>query len=81
MEKLKFSSYLQLCAILDAQCLEDWKTQTGLSFGYVYVRKWQIEKESGDQLVPWPIQDSLSESGRYEIIYDSETTTIYQVKG
>jgi len=75
------SANLQVCTVFDLQCLEDWKTQTGLVFDYVYVRKWQIKNESRIQLIPWPIQDSLMGSGHYELIYDSETTSIYKVQG
>jgi hypothetical protein len=77
----EISTYLQVCATLDLQCLKDWEAQTGLTFDYVYIRKWQVQIKGGFELIPWPIQNSLMESGRYELIYDSETTSVYKVKG
>jgi hypothetical protein len=74
------SANLQVCTVFDSQCLEDWKAQTGLTFDYVYIRKWQVQIKEGYELIPWPIQNSLMESGQYEKIYDSETTTILRVK-
>ncbi len=79
MDMLVTSSYLQVCTVMDSKCLEDWKSQTGLTFDYVYIRKWQVQKQEGVELIPWPIQDSLLESGVYEVIYDTQSTTIYKV--
>jgi hypothetical protein len=73
---LNSSANLQLCVVQNTNCIADWKKETGLSFDYIYLRKWVVESQEGEGFYEWPLQDSLVESGNYKVIYESESTVI-----
>lgn len=76
---LNSSANLQLCVVQDTSCIEDWTKETGLSFDYVYLRKWVVKSQEGEAFYDWPLLDSLVESGKYRVIYDSENAMILKV--
>jgi hypothetical protein len=72
------SANLQLCVVQDTNCIADWKKKTGLAFDYIYLQKWLVQTQEGESYIDWPLQDSLAESGKYEVVYESDSTVIFK---
>jgi hypothetical protein len=76
----KQSADLQMCAVQDIDCLNQWETDSSAEVHYVYFRKWKVQDKIGTKYINWPLEHSLLDSGLYENIHETETTTILQVK-
>ena len=64
---------LQACAAQDAKCLDSWAKEKGETFEYVYMRHAGTDKRTA-------LDESLTRSADYQLVYSSEGLTIYQRK-
>ena len=79
-EILRQSFGLQLCAMQDAACVQDWQAKTGVAFEYLYLDKQRIRQNQGAASGPVYLQKSLLETNQYEIIYETPAVTILQAR-
>ena len=79
-ETLRQSFGLQLCAMQDAACVQDWQAKTGVAFEYLYLDKQRIRQNQGAASGPVYLQKSLLETNQYEIIYETPAVTILQAR-
>jgi hypothetical protein len=61
----------QACLNEDVDCLTNW------DFDYLYLRKVRPQKEGSFQRQVNLLEKLLRESGKYLIVYDSETAVIF----
>ena len=73
---LNESKDLQLCIFQTTSCFNAWVNRTGHRFDFVYFSKTRIENQVGGIRINIPLEQSLIDSGQYNIIYDTDGVSI-----
>ncbi|HEY3311188.1 MAG TPA: hypothetical protein VGK00_06060 [Anaerolineales bacterium] len=70
---------LQLCAWQDAICINDWRTNSGLDFDYVFLDKARIRKLQGLDSGQVLLQKSMTEAAGFKNLHETEDVALFQV--
>lgn len=71
---------LQDCANLEADCLSTWEAETGLTFDYVIVERYELVASFKPEFlpeVPALLMKSLKNFPGYKLVYESDTVSIF----
>ncbi|HVN15022.1 MAG TPA: glycosyltransferase family 39 protein [Anaerolineales bacterium] len=71
-QRLSNYTSLQDCANQNADCIETWEKQTGLTFDYIYIRT-----TTQNNLLSPALANNLQDSANYQLVYQNASVMIF----